>query len=135
MSASSSAMGSISQDANTSALPNFRNLGILLRILVIVNVLAIGTAVARAPTLRDAWSEFVEMSAVVQPIVILTVLALAAGRLPPSIATARAPQSTSLLATARHTRSTHSTTTVVAARSTLAIAVAVATVTMVLAAS
>jgi len=71
-------MGSISQNANTSALPNFRNLGILLRILVIVNVLAVGTAVARAPTLRDAWSEFVEMSAVVQPIVILTVLALAA---------------------------------------------------------
>ena len=35
-------------------------------------------AIARAPTLRDAWSEFVEMSAVVQPIVILAILALAA---------------------------------------------------------
>jgi two-component system, LytTR family, sensor histidine kinase AlgZ len=74
----SSAMGSISQNANTSALPNFRNLGILLRILVIVNVLAIGTAVARAPTLRGAWGEFVEMSGIVQPVVIVTVLALAA---------------------------------------------------------
>jgi two-component system, LytTR family, sensor histidine kinase AlgZ len=74
----SSAMGSISQNANTSALPNFRNLGILLRILVIVNVLAIGTAIARAPTLRGAWAEFVEMSSIVQPVVIITILALAA---------------------------------------------------------
>jgi two-component system sensor histidine kinase AlgZ len=70
-------MGSINQNANTSSLPNFRNLGILLRILLIVNVLAIGAAVARAPTLQGAWGEFVEMSAVVQPVVIVTVLALA----------------------------------------------------------
>ena len=71
-------MASINQNANTSALPNFRNLGILLRILVIVNALAIGTAVARTPTLQNAWSEFVEMSAALQPIVIIAVLALAA---------------------------------------------------------
>ena len=70
-------MASINQNANTSALPDFRNLGILLRILVIVNVLAIGTAIARAPTLRGAWREFVEMSGTVQPVVIVTILALA----------------------------------------------------------
>ena len=44
---------------------------------MIVNVLAIGTAIARAPTLRGAWGEFVEMSGIVQPVVIVTVLALA----------------------------------------------------------
>jgi two-component system, LytTR family, sensor histidine kinase AlgZ len=70
------AMASINQNAYTRALPNFRNLGILLRILVIVNVLAISAAVVRAPTLKGAWSELVELSALVQPIVILTLLAL-----------------------------------------------------------
>jgi hypothetical protein len=43
---------SINQNANTSALPNFRNLGILLRILVIVDgmcliVALLGTAERR----------------------------------------------------------------------------------------
>jgi two-component system sensor histidine kinase AlgZ len=69
---------SINQNAYTSALPNFRNLGILLRILVLVNVLAIGAAIVRAPTLAAAWSELVDMSAIVQPIVIVTLLALVA---------------------------------------------------------
>jgi two-component system sensor histidine kinase AlgZ len=70
-------MASINQNANATALPDFRNLGILLRILVIVNVLAIGTAIVRAPTLRGAWREFVEMSGTLQPVVIVTILALA----------------------------------------------------------
>ncbi len=80
-------MASINQNAYTSGLPNFRNLGILLRILVVVNVLAIGAAIARAPTLSAAWREFVEMSAVVQPVILLTLGALIVlggflGRLP-----------------------------------------------------
>jgi len=70
------AMASINQNPYAKALPNFRNLGILLRILVIVNVLAISAAVVRAPTLRSVWSELIEMSAIVQPIVIFTLLAL-----------------------------------------------------------
>ena len=71
-------VASINQNAYTSALPNFRNLGILLRILLIVNVLAIGAAVVRAPTLLAAGREFVEMSAVVQPLILFTLLALLA---------------------------------------------------------
>ena len=71
-------MPSINQNAYTSALPNFRNLGILLRILVLVNVLVIGAAIVRAPTLTAAWGELVDMSAIVQPIVIVTLLALVA---------------------------------------------------------
>jgi two-component system sensor histidine kinase AlgZ len=71
-------MASINQNANTSALPDFRNLGILLRILVVVNALAVGAAIARAPTLKGAWSEFVEMSATLQPIAIVSVIAFAA---------------------------------------------------------
>lgn len=71
-------MASINQNAYTSALPDFRNLGILLRILLIVNLAVIGAAIVRAPTLNLAWGELVEMSAVVQPILILTLLALVA---------------------------------------------------------
>ena len=71
-------MASINQNAYTSALPDFRNLGILLRILLIVNVAAIGAAVVKAPTLALAWNELLEMSAVVQPILIVTLLALVA---------------------------------------------------------
>lgn len=71
-------MASINQNAYTSALPNFQNLGILLRILILVNVLAIGAAIVQAPTLATAASALIEMSAIVQPIVIVTLLALVA---------------------------------------------------------
>ena len=69
-------MASVNQNAYTSALPNFRNLGILLRILLIVNVAAIGAAVLRAPTLTAALSELAEISAVVQPLLIVSLLVL-----------------------------------------------------------
>ena len=69
-------MSSINQNAYNSALPNFRNLGILLRILLIVNVLAIGAAVVRATTLAGAVRELAEISALVQPLLIVTLLAL-----------------------------------------------------------
>src|SRR5687767_4645268 len=70
------AMASINQNAYTSALPNFRNLGILLRILVIVNAAAIAAAIVKAPTLPEAWRELVGISAVVQPLLIVNLLAL-----------------------------------------------------------
>lgn len=71
-------MASINHNAHPKALPDFRNLGILLRILVIVNMLAIGAAVSRAPTLSDATGELIEISAILQPVVIATLLALVA---------------------------------------------------------
>jgi two-component system, LytTR family, sensor histidine kinase AlgZ len=70
------AMASINQNAYTSALPNFRNLGVLLRILIIVNVAAVVAALVRAPTLAGAWSELIEMSGIVQPLLIVTLLVL-----------------------------------------------------------
>ena len=69
-------MASINQNAYTSALPDFRNLGILLRILVIVNVAVAAAAVIRTPTLWAAWDELLYMSAIVQPIILLTLAAL-----------------------------------------------------------
>ena len=71
-------MASINQNAGTSALPNFRNLGILLRVLLIVNVIALSAAIVKAPTLAGSWHALLDMSAVVQPLLIATLLALGA---------------------------------------------------------
>jgi two-component system sensor histidine kinase AlgZ len=59
-------------------LPDFRNLGILLRILLIVNVLALSAAILQAPTLAASWGTLLDISAVVQPLLIVTLLALVA---------------------------------------------------------
>ena len=71
-------MSSINQNAYTSALPNFRNLGILLRILLIVNVCGIGAAVMSASTLAGAWPQLLQISALLQPLLIVTLLVLVA---------------------------------------------------------
>ena len=68
--------GIVNQNAYTSALPNFRNLGILVRILVIVNLAAVLGAVLKSPDMRDAWRTFIDISVVVQPVLILSLLAL-----------------------------------------------------------
>jgi two-component system, LytTR family, sensor histidine kinase AlgZ len=68
----------VNQKAYPSVLPDFRNLGVMLRILVIVNLLAAGAAVLKSTGLRDAWRELLEMSVVVQPVLILSLLVLMA---------------------------------------------------------
>ena len=69
---------SINQNAYSGALPNFRNLGILLRILLIVNVIAAAAALVKTAGARGMWQEFTEISAVVQPLLLLSLLVLAA---------------------------------------------------------
>ncbi|MFZ5556306.1 MAG: sensor histidine kinase [Pseudomonadota bacterium] len=69
-------MTSINQNDVASGLPNFRNLGVLARILAGVNVLAFAAAVAQAPDLSAVVAEFVGISVVLQPALILTVVAL-----------------------------------------------------------
>lgn len=69
---------SINQNAYTGALPNFRNLGILLRILLIVNVFAFAAAVVKSVDARALWQQVVEISGLVEPLLILSLLALAA---------------------------------------------------------
>ncbi len=59
-------------------MPNFRNLGIALRIVVIVNVMALTAAIVQASDLRQLWNVLLELSAVVQPLLILSVFALVA---------------------------------------------------------
>jgi two-component system sensor histidine kinase AlgZ len=69
---------SINQNAYSSALPNFRNLGILLRILLVVNVAAFAAAAVRSSAPRVMWDQLLEVSVVVQPLLMVSVLALIA---------------------------------------------------------
>jgi len=69
---------SINQNAYAGPLPNFRNLGIMLRVLVIVNVAAAAAAIVKSPDLLAAWWQFIESSALVEPLLILSLLVLAA---------------------------------------------------------
>ena len=69
---------SINQNANASALPNFRNLGILLRILVIVDGMCLVAALLRTTQPRALLEVLIDLSALVQPVLILSLLVLAA---------------------------------------------------------
>jgi two-component system sensor histidine kinase AlgZ len=69
---------SINQNAYSSALPNFRNLGILLRILLIVNLAAIAAAMIASKGAHDFWPRLLDVSMVVQPLLLVSMLALVA---------------------------------------------------------
>ncbi|HET9665006.1 MAG TPA: hypothetical protein VFP00_12335, partial [Burkholderiales bacterium] len=71
-------MSSINQNAYSSALPNFRNLGILLRILLIVNLAALAAAMVESKGPHDFWQRLLDVSIVVQPLLMLSMLALVA---------------------------------------------------------
>ncbi|MDD5403475.1 MAG: histidine kinase [Sulfuricella sp.] len=61
-------------------LPNFCNLGVSLRILLIANGMGVVAAVLKAATFQAAWQELMAISVVVQPLLLLSLLALCAGR-------------------------------------------------------
>jgi two-component system sensor histidine kinase AlgZ len=61
-------------------LPDFRNLGVLLRILLGVNAASLVAAVLKSPTLPSIGPVLIEISALVQPVMFLTLLILAAAR-------------------------------------------------------
>jgi len=69
---------SINQNANAGALPSFRNLGILLRILLIVDGMSLVAAMLATNDPRALMEALIDLSAVVQPILILSLLVLAA---------------------------------------------------------
>lgn len=72
-------MSSIRQNAG-HPLPDWRNLGVLLRVLLGVNGLALGGALARASSL-EGWVEvFVASAAWVEPLLLLNLGLLALGR-------------------------------------------------------
>jgi two-component system sensor histidine kinase AlgZ len=69
---------SINQNGYRAALPNFGNLGVLLRILVIVNAIVLLAVVIKASSLGAIGAELLETFSLVQPLLILTLVTLMA---------------------------------------------------------
>lgn len=69
---------SINHIANTGPLPDFRNFGILLRIVLIVNGIALLAALLQVSTVSEWPAQFTENAALVEPLLILSLLVLAA---------------------------------------------------------
>ncbi|HEY4998420.1 MAG TPA: histidine kinase [Usitatibacter sp.] len=61
-------------------MPNFCNLGVMLRSLLFVNVLLCAAAVIRAPSVDAIWFEFLLYAAFGEPTLILSLVALCAAR-------------------------------------------------------
>ena len=68
-------------NAPLARLPDFCNLGIMLRLLLIVNLLCFAAAVVRTEG-HDLWFQFLFISAVAQPAIIFSLLVMCALRKP-----------------------------------------------------
>jgi two-component system sensor histidine kinase AlgZ len=80
--ASGGALRSINQTGQKLRLPNFCNLGVMLRALLLVNVLMVAAAGIAAESLA-AWREaLLTLAAVIEPALILSMLLLCALRVP-----------------------------------------------------
>jgi two-component system, LytTR family, sensor histidine kinase AlgZ len=71
-------MASINQNPVAALLPNFRNLGVMLRVLVIVTALTVVAAMLKSSSWSSLLQQWIDIAAVVQPIAILSVLLLGA---------------------------------------------------------
>ena len=71
-------MASIRQSPYPDLLPDFRNLGVIARILVAVNVLAALAVVFAAQGFAAAFEHFVQAAAYLEPLLLLQLVALAA---------------------------------------------------------
>ncbi len=91
-----------------SALPDFRNLGVLLRILLIVNAVALVAAVVKVSSLAALGEQVMDLAAMVEPLLILTLVLLylingLLARLPYAAGACAVMALTLLLTTALHT--------------------------------
>lgn len=59
-------------------LPDFRNLGVVLRIVLIVSLMSVVAAVLRSDSPNAAWRAILEISAIVQPVTLVTLFCLVA---------------------------------------------------------
>lgn len=73
-------VASINQTGAAIRLPNFCNLGVMLRSLVVANLFVLAAAVMRASTLAAAGQEFIVMAAFCEPVLISSLAVLCAGR-------------------------------------------------------
>jgi two-component system, LytTR family, sensor histidine kinase AlgZ len=73
-------MASINQNTPPAALPDFCNLGVMLRVIFIVNGLGILAGLARKPSWPGFWHEFLPISIFIQPALLASLLLLCALR-------------------------------------------------------
>ncbi len=73
-------VASINQTGAGIRLPNFCNLGVMLRSLVIVNLLLLAAAVLRAPEAGAVWLEFIVLAAFGEPVLIVSMVGLCGAR-------------------------------------------------------
>jgi two-component system, LytTR family, sensor histidine kinase AlgZ len=73
-------VASLTQNQPTITLPDFCNLGVLLRTLVLVNLMCLGGALAKSPTLNGIWQEILNYSLLVQPALLFSLGALCASK-------------------------------------------------------
>jgi two-component system sensor histidine kinase AlgZ len=69
-------MASINQNRHPNLLPDFRNLGVMLRLLVIVIAMTVVAAALKSSNWHDMLDQWLRISALVQPMVILSLLLL-----------------------------------------------------------
>jgi len=67
---------SIRQNDRTDALPDFRNLGVVARILLVVNAAAFAAALVRAPRFAEIGAQFFEVAFWVEPALFAVLAAL-----------------------------------------------------------
>jgi two-component system sensor histidine kinase AlgZ len=67
---------SINQNQPPDLLPNFRNLGATLRIVLLVNGVVLLSALAQAVSWRDLFPKFIDAAAFAQPVLLTSLLAL-----------------------------------------------------------
>ena len=75
-------MASINQTGAGIRLPNFCNLGVMLRSLLIANLFVVAAALTRASAVSGAWLEFLLLAAFCEPVLIVSLAALCAARRP-----------------------------------------------------
>lgn len=73
-------MSSINQTGAAIRLPNFCNLGVMLRVLLIAIVFCMGAAALRSATPADFTGQFLLISSLAQPVLLLSLLVLCAAR-------------------------------------------------------
>ena len=69
-------MVSINQNPHATLLPNFGNVGAILRILLVVTAITFGAAAVKSITLSGALEQWLAISALAQPITLVSLLAL-----------------------------------------------------------
>jgi two-component system, LytTR family, sensor histidine kinase AlgZ len=69
-------MSSIRQDVYRDALPDFRNLGVIARVLVAVNALALAAAIFAGADLTQGLEHFIAISTIVEPLLFASIVLL-----------------------------------------------------------